>query len=159
MDLGMWRSDLNSWYLSYSGVLPFLGLGMTRCPLRPGGIQPTTVDTWVRGFSISWSSLCSALSPTFLSTKQNSMSCHLPHFADNLPSWYPSDLGWNGPFWLIHGLSQDTKLDQNLGIACGHTGSCHSGYQTPISDSYSKIFRSYYDAESCFVFTFIFSRG
>lgn len=78
----------------------FCGWGVTGCLPSLGGIQPTSVDRWMRVlFPGSELSVLLFLLHPF---RQNKAVHPLPCFADNLPSYGPSDLGWNGPFELIH---------------------------------------------------------
>lgn len=73
---------------------------VTSCPLSSGGIQPTSVICWGRVF-FPGSDISDLL--FFQCPFQQNKAVHLLRcFADNLPSICPSDLGWNGPFELIH---------------------------------------------------------
>lgn len=134
------------------------GCAVTTCPLPSGGIQPTSVDRWVRGLfrGLKLFVFCS-FSYTLVNKTDQYMVSHVLQIINRhiaLPFWSRLEwailtnplnftegpwswLRWRDCFWSYWVMSPWV--------------SAHS------SDSYSNISRSYFDTESCFVFTFIFS--
>ena len=136
------------------------GCAVTTCPLPSGGIQPTSVDRWVRGLfrGLKLFMFCS-FSYTLVNKTDQYMVSHVLQIINRhiaLPFWSRLEwailtnplnftegpwswLRWRDCFWSYWVISQWV--------------SAH------ISDSYSNISRSYCDTESCFCFYFYFFLG
>lgn len=136
------------------------GCAVTTCPLPSGGIQPTSVDRWVRGLfrGLKLFVFCS-FSYTLVNKTDQYMVSHVLQIINRhiaLPFWSRLEwailtnplnftegpwswLRWRDCFWSYWVMSQWV--------------SAH------ISDSYSNISRSYCDTESCFCFYFYFFLG